>query len=277
MIDSSYFRVMGTPILRGRDFTDYDNRQGAPVVIISQALAQTYWKDRDPVGTRIHIEDNSAGGRDAEVVGVAASMREIALDQPATPTLYVPIAQVPPDLARFLTNNFFWAVRTNAATVRLRQEIAGVDADVAVAESSMDQYMDKALGRQRFSLRILGAFAVAALLLAASGLYALIAYSTSQRTREMGIRLAMGARLRNVAGLVVRQALGLAIGGVALGTVAAWAAARLIAPLLFEVDPHDTLTLLGAGLALAAAAVAASYVPARRAGRVDPVTALRSE
>jgi putative ABC transport system permease protein len=277
MIDSSYFRVMGTPILGGRDFTDHDNQHGQPVAIISQALAQTYWKDRDPVGTRIHVEDNSAGGRDVEVVGVAASLREIALDQPPTPTLYIPIAQVPPDLARFLTNNFFWAVRTNAATVRLRQEIAAVDPDVAVSESTMDQYRDKAVGRQRFSLRILGAFAVAALLLAASGLYALVAYSTAQRTREMGIRLAMGARLRNVAGLVVRQALGLAICGVAIGTGAACAAAKLIAPLLFEVDPHDTLTLLGAGLALAAAAAAASYVPARRAGRVDPVTALRSE
>ena len=181
-------------------------------------------------------------------------------------------------MARFLSANFFWTVRTNALTGGdLRREIAAVDADVAMAESTMDQYMEKALGRQRFSLRILGAFALAGLLLAGSGLYALIAYSTAQRTREMGIRLALGAGLRNVAGLVVRQALGLAVVGVLLGTVAAWAAARLMAPLLFEVSPHDSWTFSAAGVAMVAIAAAAAYVPARRAGRVDPATALRSE
>jgi putative ABC transport system permease protein len=278
MIDSSFFRAMGVPVLRGRDFTDHDNQQGRAVVIVSETLARLYWKDRDPVGTHVRMEDNSGAPRDAEVVGVAGSMRESALDQPTSPSIYVPIGQVPPDLARFLTNNFFWAVRTNlAAGARLRQEIAAVDADVAMSESTMDQYMQKALGRQRFSLRILGAFAVAALLLAASGLYALVAYSTAQRTREMGIRLAMGAQLRNVVGLVVRQALGLALAGVVLGTAGAWAAARLIAPLLFDVSPHDALTLSGAGVVMVAVAAVASYTPARRASRVDPVTALRSE
>jgi putative ABC transport system permease protein len=277
MIDTGFFRTMRAPILRGRDFNDAD-QHGRDVVIISEALAKLYWKDRDPVGTHIRLEDSGATPREAEVVGVSRAMRESALDEPATACVFVPIWQVPPAIARFLANNFFWAVRGNAAVAsRFRQEIAAVDTDVAMAESSMDEYVQKALGRQRFSLRILAAFALAAMLLAGSGLYALIAYSTAQRTREMGIRLAMGAQLRNVAGLVVRQALGLAMAGVVLGTVAAWAAARLIAPLLFEVSPHDALTLSAAGIAMVAVATVASYVPAGRAGRVDPVMALRSE
>ena len=189
----------------------------------------------------------------------------------------MPIWQIPPGVARFLASNFFWAVRTNAVRGRdLRQQIAAVDGDVAMAESTMEQYMEKAVVRQRFSMRILLAFAVAGVLLAGSGLYALIAYSTAQRTRELGIRLAMGARLRNVVGLVVRQALGLAAAGVILGTIAVWAAARLIAPLLFEVSPHDAWTMAAAGIAMVAIAALAAYLPARRAGRVDPATALRS-
>jgi putative ABC transport system permease protein len=277
MIDPTFFRVMGVTVMRGREFTDRDNRGAPGVVIVSEALAKLYWRDRDPVGDHILLED-SGGPRPAEVVGVARSMRETALEKPVDPSLYVPIWQVPPGVARFLATNFFWMVRTSAVTGRdLRQQIAAVDADVAAAESTMNQYMEKSLGRQKFSLWILGSFALAGLLLAASGLYALISYATAQRTREMAIRLAMGARLRNVAGLVVRQALGLALAGVVLGTVSAWAAARLVVPLLFEVSPHDTWTFSAAGVAMLAIAALAAYVPARRAGRVDPAMALRSE
>jgi predicted permease len=278
MIDAGYFRAMGARLVRGREFTEGDGPNAAKVVMVSEALAKLYWKGRDPVGTHILLEDNGGGPRDVEVVGVAGSMRESALEDPATPTVYVPVWQVRPELTRFLANNFFWTVRTKALTgLHLRQEVAAVDADVAVAESSMNQYMEKALGRQRFTLRILGAFALAGMLLAGSGLYALIAYSTMQRTREMGIRLAMGARLRNVTGLVVRQALVLAAVGVALGMAAAWVGSRWIAPLLFEVSPHDGWTLCAAGAAMVAVAAAAAYVPARRAARLDPATALRSE
>jgi predicted permease len=278
MIDGSFFRAMGVPMMRGREFTDRDGQNQTHVAIISEALAKLHWKDRDPVGTHILLEDNPDGPRDVEVVGVAASMRESALDEPATPCVYVPIWQLRPQLARFLASNFFWTLRTKGLTGgQLRQQIAAVDADVAVAESTMNQYMEKALGRQRFSLRILGAFALAGMLLAGSGLYALIAYSTRHRTREMGIRLAMGAQLLNVAVLVVRQALELAVAGVILGIVGAWAGARLIAPLLFEVSPHDAWTLIAAGVAMVAIAVVAAFVPALRVGRVDLATALRSE
>ncbi len=278
MIDGSYFRAMRVPMIRGREFTDRDGQNSAHVAIISEALAKLYWKDRDPVGTHMLLEDNPDGPRDVEVVGVAASTRESALDEPTAPCVYVPIWQLRPQLTRFLASNFFWTVRTKGLTGgQLRQQIAAVDADVAVAESTMNQYMEKALGRQRFSLRMLGAFALAGMLLAGSGLYALIAYSTRQRTREMGIRLAMGARLVNVTMLVARQALELAIVGVVIGVVAAWTGARLIAPLLFEVSPHDAWTLIAAGVAMVSIAPVAAFLPALRAGRVDPATALRSE
>jgi putative ABC transport system permease protein len=268
---------MGAPILRGRDFTDRDRQSSQNVVIISEALAKLYWKDLDPIGTHIVFQD-SRGPREYEVVGVVRSIHETALEEPATPTVYVPIWQIPPGVARFLAANFFWTVRTNSMTgAHLRREIAAVDGDVAMSESSMDQYLDKALGRQRFSLRILVSFALAGMLLAGSGLYALIAYSTAQRTREMGIRLAMGARLRNVAGLVVRQALVLAVAGVILGMAASWLASRLIAPLLFQVSPHDAWTLSAAAVTMVASALVAAYMPARRAGRIDPASALRSE
>jgi predicted permease len=278
MIDGSYFRAMRVPMVRGRAFTDGDGADRAPVAIVSDALAKIYWKDRDPVGTHILLEDNPDGPRDVEVVGVVGSMRESALDEPVGPCVYVPIWQVRPQLARFVANNFFWTVRAKGLSGgQLRQQVSAVDSDVAVAESTMDQYMEKALGRQRFSLRILGAFGVAGMLLAGSGLYALVAYSTRQRTRELGIRLAMGARLRHITGLVVRQALGLAVAGVLLGAAGAWAGSRLIAPLLFEVSPHDAWTLIAAGGAMVAIAAVAAYVPARRAGRVDPAMALRGE
>jgi predicted permease len=278
MIDPGYFRAMGSGMARGRNFTEADDARGRNVVIVSEALEKAYWKGRDAVGTHVLLQDSGATPRDAEVVGVARGMREQALDQPTSPTIYIPIPQVPPISSRFLTNNFFWAVRTNAITgTHLRKEVAAVDADVAVAEMTMDEYLQKGLGRHKFSLRMLMVFAMAALLLAGSGLYALIAYSTAQRTREMGIRLAMGARLSNVAGLVVRQALGLAIAGVVIGTAASWLAAKLIAPLLYDVSPHDALTLSLAPVAMVLVAAAASYAPARRAGRLDPVMALRGD
>jgi putative ABC transport system permease protein len=205
-------------------------------------------------------------------------MREAALDQPATPCVYVPIWQVPAGLTRFLASNFFWTVRTNAVTGSdLRREIATVDADVAMAEAPMDQYLERALGRQRFSLRILGAFALTGMLLAGSGLYMLVAYSTTQRTREIGIRIAIGASPQSVAGLVVRQAIGLAGAGVILGSAVAWAATRLITPLLFEVSPHDPWTLCAAVVAMVVIAAVAAYVPARRASRVDPAAALGTD
>jgi putative ABC transport system permease protein len=280
MIDSTYFRTMQIPILRGRGFTDQDSAGGRAVAVVSSALARAYWKDADPVGSLIHIRDSPSGARQAEVVGVSGDVREVNLEQPPAITLFVPIGQIPRDLTRFLTNNFFWAVRGHAqagVADEVRRAISAVDGDVAAAAAPMSEYVEKAIGPRTFTLRILTVFAAAALLLAASGLYALVSCATARRTRELGIRLALGARLASVSGLVVRQAVVLAAAGVALGTAAAWALARYMEAVLFEVGPHDALTVCASGLLMMALAAAASWAPARRAGRIDPVEALRSE
>jgi putative ABC transport system permease protein len=280
MIDSSYFRTMQIPMLRGRAFTDQDTAGSRAVAIVSAALARVYWKDRDPVGSHIHIQDRLAAARDVEVVGVSGDVRELGLEEAPTVTLFVPITQIPENITRFLTNNFFWAIRTRPhghTATEVRRAIASVDGDVAAAETAMGDYIDKALGSRRFSLRLLAIFAGAALLLAASGLYALVSYTTARRTREMGIRLALGARLASISALVVRQAVLLAAAGVVLGTAASWALARYMAAVLFEVGPHDAVTISGSGFVMMVLAAAASWAPARRAGRIDPVAALRSE
>jgi hypothetical protein len=232
------------------------------------------------VGSHIRLQDTTAAPREVEVIGVSGDVRELGVDQPPAVTVFVPLAQIPQDLTRFLTNNFFWAIRTRPhgrTSGEVRRVIAFLDGDVAMAEAAMGDYVEKALGPQRFTLRILAVFAVAALLLAGSGLYALVSYATARRTREMGIRLALGARLASVSGLVVRHAVLLAAAGVALGTAAAWMLARYMAAVLFEVSPHDALTVCGSGLVMMVLAAAASWAPARRAGRIDPVVALRSE
>jgi putative ABC transport system permease protein len=278
MIDPGYFRAMQIPLLRGRDFTDRDTAGAPAVAIVSDAAAKLYWKGRDPVGSRIRLEDSPNGPREVEVVGVAGAVRELALEKPAVPCVFVAIPQVPPHLTRFLTNNFFWAVRTSpgaSVAQAVRREIQAVDTDVAAAEGSMERYVDQALAARRFTLRIFTAFAIAALLLAGGGLFALVSYATAQRTREIGIRVALGARSHDVSGMVLRQGVALAAIGVSVGSVAAWSLARYAAPLLFEVNAGDGATLAASAALMVAIAAVASWAPARKAARIDPVEALR--
>ncbi len=280
MIDPTYFGAMQIPIVRGRNFTERDNASGSSVVIVSEMLAKVYWKGRDPVGSHLKVEDNSGRARDVEVVGVSGNVRELALDQPPTVCLFVPIPQIPVDLTRFLTNNFFWAIRRqpglNVAS-QVRREILAVDADVAASESSMESYVDLAMGTRRFSLRLLTTFALAALLLAGGGLYALVSYGTAHRRREIAIRMALGARPGEVVGLVLRQGVSLAAAGVLVGTACGWAGSKYVGSLLFEIGAHDAAAIGGSGAVMVAVAAAASWFPARRAAGVDPAEALRGE
>jgi putative ABC transport system permease protein len=280
MIDGTYFAAMSIPLLRGRGFSEHDNENAPPVAIVSQALARRYWGDRNPVGTHILLNDRPSGARDVEVVGVSGLVREQTLDQPPTPCLFVPLAQVQPHLVRFAANNMFWAIRTRpgaALDAEVRRQIHQVDGDVAALLAPMQFYLDKSSGTQRFSLRILAAFALAALLLAASGLYALVSYSTAQRTREIGVRMALGARAPQVAGLIMRQGMSLVAIGVALGAAGSWAASGYLSTLLFEISAHDPATLAVAAMAMLAAGAAACYAPVRRALSADPMRALGSE
>jgi predicted permease len=280
MVDAAYFRAMGIPIRNGRGFADSDTQSSPAAVVISESLAGLYWNGANPIGSRLRMEDNSVGPREVEVIGVAGNVREMSLEEGATPCVYVAMAQIPQDVVRFLTNNMFWAIRTNArldVTSAVRREIRDLDGDVAAVPGTMQQYVSKAVATRRFTLGVLTAFALAALLLAAGGLYALVAYSTAQRRREFAVRIALGARPKDVAGLVLRQGLVLAAAGVAIGAAAAWGCSRFAASLLFDVSPQDPAAIGSAAALLLAVAAAACYVPARRAVRADPVEALRAE
>jgi len=280
MIDAGYFAAMGIPIKRGRGILPSDTGQTQSVALVSESAARRYWPNENPVGAHILLDDNSAGPRDVEIVGVAGDVRGLTLEEEPMVCVYVPFTQIPAGLVRFVANNFFWAARTSqppmALGPSLRREVRAVDGDVAAAATlPMTQYLDRSLAARRFGVEVLAAFAAAALLLAATGLYALISYSVTQRLREIGVRIALGARSWDVVLLVVREGVGLAVAGVVIGVVSAIALTRTMSSLLFNISAHDPGTLAGVCVLLVTVAAGASYLPARRAVRVDPMVAWR--
>ncbi|MDP8983171.1 MAG: ABC transporter permease [Acidobacteriota bacterium] len=281
MIDAGYLAAMGIPITRGRGILASDTGQTQSVALVSESAARRYWPNENPVGAHILLDDNSPA-RDVEVVGVAGDVRGLTLEEEPMACVYVPFTQIPGGLVRFVANNFFWAARTSQAPMTLgpalRREVQTVDGDVAAAATlPMTQYLDRSLAARRFGVQVLATFAAAALLLAGTGLYALISYSVMQRTREIGVRIALGARSRDVVVLVMREGVGLALAGVLIGVVSAIAVTRTMSALLFNVSAQDPGVLVGVCVMLVAVAAGASYLPARRAVRVDPMVAWRSE
>jgi putative ABC transport system permease protein len=281
MIDAGYLAAVGIPITRGRGILPSDTGQTQSVALVSESAVRRYWPNENPVGAHILLDDNSSGGpRDVEVVGVAGDVRGLTLEEEPMVCVYVPFTQIPAGLVRFVANNFFWAAQTSqppmALGPALRREVQAVDGDVAAAATlPMTQYLDRSLAARRFGVEVLAAFATAALLLAATGLYALISYSVTQRLREIGVRIALGARSWDVVLLVVREGVGLALAGVAIGVAGALALTRTMSSLLFNVSAHDPGILTGVCVLLIAVAAGASYLPARRAVRVDPMIAWR--
>jgi predicted permease len=281
MIDPGYFAAVGIPITRGRGILPSDTGQTQSVALVSESAVRRYWPNENPVGAHILLDDNSPA-RDVEVVGVAGDVRGLTLEEEPMVCVYVPFTQIPSGLVRFVANNFFWAARTSQAPMTLgpalRREVQAVDADVAAAATlPMTQYLDRSLAARLFGVQVLAAFAAAALLLAATGLYALISYSVTQRLREIGVRIALGARSWDVVFLVMREGVGLAVAGVLIGVIGAIAVTRTMSALLFNVSARDPGVLAGVCMLLIAVAAAASYLPARRAVRVDPMVAWRSE
>jgi len=279
-----FFDVFKIPIVRGRGFTERDEAGSPPVVLINEAMARQYWKNDDPIGHRLII--GGGMGPDftqppREIVGIVGDTRDGGLNNDPFPATFVPLSQVS-DSYMALNNRFMplsWLVRTRVAPFSLAppiQKAFQVAADLPVAHvRSMDQIVVHSTADTRFNTLLLGIFASLALLLAAIGLYGLMAYSVAQRTVEFGIRLALGAdspRLRN---MVVRQAMALAAVGIAVGIGAAYGLTRLMATLLFQVKPTDPTVFSAVALVLGVVAFLASYIPARRALRVDPVVALR--
>jgi putative ABC transport system permease protein len=272
-ISPSYFQAMGIPVVKGRVFSDQDNAQGPRVAIINETLARRLFPDEDPIGQRVYITNGPLQWN--EVVGVVGDTKQRSLDTPAPPQIYEPYPQ----------HTWSWmslVVRTSGDPLSLagavRQQVAAVDKDQPVADiRSMEEIVAQSVGQQRFSLLLLSVFAGLALVLAAVGIYGVMAYSVTQRTREIGIRMALGAKPGDVLRLIVGKGMVLALAGVAAGVAGALALSRFLASLLFEVRPNDPVTFALVSAVLVAVALAASYLPARRAMKVDPLVALRYE
>ena len=275
-ITPGYLQTLKARLLRGRYFTEGDNASAPRVAIVSQSLARTYFPGQDPIGQKI---DDDEGGHPTEwqIVGVIEDIREGPLDAPVAPAEYFPMQQTP-------DHSLQLAVRTSqdagSLLPSLVNTLRGIDLNVAVSdESTMDDRIGDTQSAllHRFSAWLVGGFATMALLLGVVGLYGVIACSVSQRTREIGVRMALGARRSSVYGLVIRQAGWLTLAGIAIGMVASLGSSALISKLLFGVKAWDALTLGAVALLLALASLLASLLPARRAAAVDPSSALRAE
>jgi len=273
-ITPGYFRTMEIGLKRGREFTTHDNAQASPVLIVNEKLAHLFWRQYpagpDPIGQHILTGTDP---QPAEIVGITADVHQTGRDASPRAEIYFPAAQKPSQTAML-------AVRTEGDPMSfanlVRNEILAIDHDEPVsAVSTMEDVLDASAGELRLMMRLLGTFAVAATLLTVIGLYGIISYTVLQRTKEIGIRQALGAPRSNILLLVVRQGLVLGLLGVLLGTCAALACTRLMEDLLFQVSANDPSTFLGVAVLFILVAVGASYIPARRALGIDPLDALR--
>jgi putative ABC transport system permease protein len=272
-VSARYFQALTIPIVRGRAFTPQDSASSEPVAIVDTAFAHLYFPGDNPVGQRLHIDNG--GDTVATIVGVAGDVRYGGLDVTAGPTMYAPFSQ---DV--FSTT---WVlVRSKgvpaAVSGTARDVLRHIDASLpAYSMNPLTAIVSDSVNQRRFSMLLLGVFAVVALFLAAVGLYGVVAYSVSLRTREIGLRMAIGARPGDVLGMVVGGGMKLALAGVVLGSSAAVLLARLVQTMLFDVSPSDPASYALTAVALLVVAAVACYVPARRAMRVDPVVALQTE
>ena len=275
-IGPGYFNTMGIPIVRGRDFTDQDKADSKDLVVISEKTAQHFWPGQDPIGKRLKPGSSTSKSEWREVIGIVKDVRQNDLIAPPKMQMYFTYRQLKDIAANALV------VRTTIEPMILagsvRNAIWSVDKDQTVADIyTMDHIVATAVARQRFSMVLLGVFAALALLLASVGIYGVMSYSVAQRTREIGIRMALGARRADVLQMTVRQGLKLVGAGMILGLGAAFLLTRVMATLLYGISATDPMTFIGISVVLLAVAILASYVPALRATKVDPITALRAQ
>jgi len=281
-VTPGYFAAMRIPLLRGRDLDESDTAEARKVAIISQTLAQRFLASRNPIGAHIQVDNGKPNPPEIEIVGVVGDVKHLSLDAAPTADIYIPLEQMPEAWVLYVTNNMHWAVRCASDPMALAptvgRETENLDENVAASNLwTMQQVLATSVAQQRFNMLLLAVFAVAALVLAALGVYGVMSYAVTQRTHEIGVRMALGARPQNVLTLLLGRGLTLTLGGVGCGVVAAFAVTRLTGSLLYRVNPADFFTFSGVSLLLLIVAVSASYIPARRAMRVDPMVALRHE
>jgi predicted permease len=275
VVSPDYFRTMETPLKRGRFFSDADDRQAPPVILIDEALEARYFSNRDPVGVRIKRGGPASDAPWMTIVGIVGNIKSDGFDKPDQPHLYHPIFQNPAyAMAIYMRTD----VAPLTMTQSVREQVRALDRDLPVfGERTMSQVAAESVSRRRFAMQLVGLFGILALLLAAVGIYGVIAYSVTQRTREIGIRVALGASRSAILRWVLKQGMILTIAGVVIGLVGALALTRLLRSLLFGVGPTDIVTYGVLATLLTIVALIACYVPARRATKVDPLVALRYE
>jgi putative ABC transport system permease protein len=286
-VSPDYFKALRIALIRGRVFTEADTANSAHVVVVNEAMAKRFWPKEDPVGQVITI-GRGVGPEFEEpsrqVVGIVASVRETGLDEPDVPSMYVPISQVTDGMTA-LQNRVIpltWFIRTSAQPFSLssaiQMELQAASGGLPVAHiRSMDEVVVESTARANFNMTLLTIFAAIALLLAAIGIYGLMAYSVQQRTQEIGIRMALGASSENVRKMVVVQGMILALIGVFIGAAGSLALTRFMSSLLYGVKAWDPIVLVSAAVMLSVTALLSTYIPARRASRVDPIVSLRYE
>ncbi len=272
VVSPGYFRTLGVPLINGRTFDGRDRQDKPLVAIVNQSLAQHRWHGQDPLGRRISFDDGKTW---TQIVGIAGDVRERGLDQPPSDLIYLPYAQYPQMSPSLLARTQGDPMNIARAAV---QHLYEVDPNQPAGRiRSLEQLRADSIAAPRLTANLLGLFALLALAIAAAGIGGVMALSVSQRTHEIGVRMAIGARPAEIVRMILRQGMGLAIVGVILGVLGAFTLTHAVKTLLFGVTPTDPVTFVGVAAVLSAAAFAACYIPARRAAQVDPLHALRTE
>jgi putative ABC transport system permease protein len=278
-VGPNYFSGLQTTLLSGREFSEHDTAAAPRVAVVSESLAKLYWPGQDALGKR--LKPAMPGGEWCVVVGVAADVHHWAADVDIEPTAYYPYTQIPPAFLPLLEGNMSIAVRSqNPASLlsSIRAAVADVDKTVPIYDiQGMEEMVADSGSLRRFDMWLIGAFAVLALVLAAVGIYGVMAYSVSQRTREIGIRMAMGAQKGTVLLLILKQGAMLAMAGVVAGLIGALALAQVMASLVFGISTRDWATFSVVPWLVLLMILVGCYIPARRAAKVDPMVALRYE
>jgi putative ABC transport system permease protein len=276
-----YFSTIGIPVKRGRGFTKDDTAASPAVVLITESAARRFFPNEDPLGKTIRLgwgkrgKDGIRKTAGGQIVGIVGDVKDAGLDEPNPPHLYMPLRQWPVSSMAVIMKT---STPPESLTGSARATVHSIDPNLAVSNvRTIDQIVERSISQPRFYMLLLGVFAALALALAAIGVFGVLSYAVSQRTREIGIRMALGAQSPSVIAMVVRQAMILVATGLIAGTVAALFVSQTMTKMLFSVRPTDPATFAAVGLILAAAALLASYLPARKATRVDPIVALRAE
>lgn len=277
VVSRDYFSTLGVPIIRGRGFTNEDIETAPRVIVINEAMAHQYWPNEDPVGRRIAIGESSKDTSWRTIVGIVGNIRHASLTEAAVPCAFIDFRQ---DLESWPRMAFVIKTKTDAAslTSAVRKSLVAIDSQQPVyAIEPMEKLVGSSIAPRRFVMSLIGALALIALALAMVGIYSIISFSVSERTREIGIRMALGAKQRNVLTMVLGQGMRVAACGILAGLIVALALTSLLKALLFEVSAQDPTTFVIVAIMLSLVALVACYLPARRATRVDPLVALRDQ